>query len=284
MNLDRAKSSAMSDNERTSAAADGEARPRDDGENRVDAVTRQDAAAAGEAPPRDGSGDMFDGIARRYDLLNSLMSLGLHRRWRRRLVASVEAYRGGRILDLATGTADVAIALARAYPRLRVVGLDPSAGMLEVGRKKVERARLLDRVDLRLGDGQALPFADNSFDAVCIAFGIRNIEDRDLALGQMARVVRPGGRVAILELTQPQGGAMAPAARFHVRQVVPRLGAWLSGDREYRYLQRSIAAFPPPERFARMMEQAGLENLQRKRLCWGATHLFTGDVPRATVG
>jgi demethylmenaquinone methyltransferase/2-methoxy-6-polyprenyl-1,4-benzoquinol methylase len=150
--------------------------------------------------------------------------------------------------------------------------------MLDVGRKKLFQIGLETRIALREGDAQALPFADNSFDAICIAFGIRNIPDRLLALKEMARTVRAGGGVAILELTEPTGSWLAPFARFHVRSVVPRLGGWLSGSHEYRYLQRSITTFPPPDQFIEMMAQAGLVDLQQKRLSYGAAHLFIGEV------
>lgn len=235
----------------------------------------------GELVPTAGSGQMFDRIAHRYDLLNRIMSLGLDRAWRRRLVASVGPSEPRRILDLATGTADVALSVAGAYPEAEVVGLDPSEGMLGVGREKISRRALDERVSLIAGDAQALPFEDDSFDAITMAFGIRNVPDRGRALHEMARVVRPHGRVAILELSEPRGGLMAPFARFHVHHVVPRLGGWLSGVREYRYLQESIAAFPSPEAFTTMMGAAGLAEVTAKRLGFGSAQLFVGE-PRVT--
>src|SRR5688572_25248039 len=152
------------------------------------------------ASAREGSGAMFDGIARRYDLLNRVISLGIDQNWRRQTVAALNLRPGARVLDLATGTADLAIMAARKEPGARVVGLDPSQGMLEVGREKVARAGLTERVELVAGDAQSLPFPDGSFDGICMAFGIRNVTDRDRALREMARVTRPAGRIAILEL------------------------------------------------------------------------------------
>jgi demethylmenaquinone methyltransferase/2-methoxy-6-polyprenyl-1,4-benzoquinol methylase len=216
---------------------------------------------------------MFDQIAHRYDLLNRLMSLGLDRRWRRALVDSLPAGRPSRILDIATGTADVAIAIARAHPQMQVTGLDPSPGMLAIAREKIERLGLTERLDLIEGDAQDLPAADHTFDAVCISFGIRNVPSRPRALAEMKRVTRPGGRVVVLELSEPRG-----PARLWVHHVVPRLGAWLSGRREYRYLQASIAAFPPPAAFVAMMEDAGLCQVSARPMTLGAAHLFTGDV------
>jgi demethylmenaquinone methyltransferase/2-methoxy-6-polyprenyl-1,4-benzoquinol methylase len=234
------------------------------------------SSTGGALVPRPGSGAMFDGIARRYDLLNRLMSFGLDRLWRRKLVRALALAAGARVLDLATGTADVAITIARTHSDCRVVGVDPSTGMLEVGGQKIAEGGLDARVTLQVGDAQALEFADQTFDGVCIAFGIRNVPDRARALAEMARVTRPGGRVAILELSEPRRGLLAPLARFHIRRMVPRLGALLSGSREYSYLQSSIAAFPPPETFADMMRAAGLDVLAVTPLSLGVCHLYVG--------
>ena len=223
---------------------------------------------------RPGSGAMFDRIAGRYDLLNRLMSLGLDRGWRRRAVAALPRRPGARVLDLATGTADVALEVLRQNPDANVVGLDPSPKMLEIGAAKVAGKGLAERIELRPGRAEELPFADRSFDGVTIAFGIRNVPDRGAALREMARVTRTDGRVAILELSEPSAGLVAPLARLHVRWLVPRLGGWLSGDREYRYLQTSIADFPPPQEFARQMASRGLEVLRITPLALGACCLF----------
>ena len=227
-----------------------------------------------------GTGAMFDGIARRYDLLNRVMSLGLDLRWRRALVdALLAGADGGEILDVATGTADVALALAAADPRVTVTGLDPSAGMLEIARRKVAEAGLQDRIHLDQGDGQALPYDDHRFAAACVSFGIRNFPDRRQGLRELARVTRPGGVVAVLELAEPrEAGLLGGAARLHVRHVVPRLGALLSGSREYRYLQRSIAAFPPAAEFTAMMAEAGLQAISADPMTFGAVVLFVGRV------
>ncbi len=227
--------------------------------------------------PSPGSGSMFDQIAGRYDLLNRLMSMGIDQSWRRKTVTAMELPPNARVLDLATGTGDLALMIARRHPDARVVGSDPSKRMLEVGIEKVKRIGLTGRVELQEGDAQALPFDDDSFDGCCIAFGIRNVPDRDAALAEMARVTKPGGRVAILELSEPHVGLLSPVARFHVRQVVPLLGGMLSGSREYRYLQKSIAAFPPADEFAEQMRVAGLNVLDIKSFTFGACTLFVGE-------
>jgi demethylmenaquinone methyltransferase/2-methoxy-6-polyprenyl-1,4-benzoquinol methylase len=231
-----------------------------------------------------GSGAMFDRLADRYDLLNRLMSLGVDKRWRKRTVRELCLSPTARVLDLATGTADLAIDIATRHPQVQVVGVDPSVKMLERGRSKIAKAKLDERVSLQEGIGEALPFADGVFDAVTIAFGIRNCTDRAQAIREMKRVTRPGGRIAILELGEPRGGIMAPMARFHIHQVIPRLGAWISGAREYRYLQESIEAFPPSDEFAALMSSCGLRMLELVRFSFGSCHLYLAEVPGGEEG
>ncbi|HWO22136.1 MAG TPA: ubiquinone/menaquinone biosynthesis methyltransferase [Kofleriaceae bacterium] len=245
---------------------------------------------ANTALPALGSGQMFDRIAHRYDFCNRVLSLGLDRGWRRRTVRALHLSSGGqpRVLDVATGTGDLAIDIARACPGATVIGLDPSAGMLEIAARKVARRGLGERVTFVTGDAQALPYGSCELDAATIAFGIRNVPDRAAALRELSRVVRPGGRVAVLELGEPSGEAApgAPlvsrvarrvfggAARFHCRTIVPRLGALLSGAREYAYLQRSVGAFPPAAEFAALMERSGLDVVDIQPLTFGACTLF----------
>lgn len=226
-----------------------------------------------------GSGPFFDAIADRYDVINRIISLGVDQRWRRRTVAAARIEGDATVLDLATGTGDLALMIARLHPRSRVVGVDPSAKMLAIGARKVGAAGLCDRVEMCAGDAQDLPFADDTFDAATIAFGIRNVTDRALALRELARVTKPGGSVAILELSEPRAGALGALARFHVHHVVPGVGALLSGKREYRYLQRSIAAFPSIEDFVALMAANGFSPIEAHSLTFGACVLFVGRVP-----
>lgn len=228
---------------------------------------------------RPGSGEMFDVIAPRYDLLNRLISLGLDQGWRRRTVAAMNLGPGKVALDLATGTGDLAVMIANTHPEAEVIGTDPSRGMLDVAVAK-GKARG-DRISFAVGDAQAIDRPDASVDAVSMAFGIRNVPDRPRALREMARVTKPGGRIAILELSEPRRGAMAALARFHIHQVVPLLGGALSGQREYRYLQRSIAAFPPPDAFAAIMREAGLDVIEVAPLTFGVVCLFVATPRRA---
>ncbi len=227
--------------------------------------------------PNPGSGEMFDHIAGRYDLLNRVRSMGIDQSWRRKTVAAMELPAEARVLDLATGTGDLALMIARIHPEARVVGSDPSSRMLKVGADKVARSGLADRVQLQAGDAQALPYEDDSFDGCCIAFGIRNVPDRSAALAEMARVTKPGGRIAVLELGEPSIGWLSPIARFHVRKVIPKIGGMLSGSREYKYLQESIAAFPSADDFAKQMQACGLNVLDVKPLTFGACTLFVAE-------
>ncbi|RDV36258.1 bifunctional demethylmenaquinone methyltransferase/2-methoxy-6-polyprenyl-1,4-benzoquinol methylase UbiE [Bradymonadaceae bacterium TMQ3] len=224
-----------------------------------------------------GDGRFFDAIAARYDLLNRIISLGQDGYWRNKAVKALQLPEGARFLDLATGTADLAIVSAKRHRDLKVVGLDPSAEMLANGRVKVSKANLDGRVELVLGDAQNLPFEDNSFDGVAISFGIRNVPDRRKALQEMNRVARPGGRVVILELSEPRTGLLASPARFYIHHVVPRIGGLISGSKEYRYLQESIAAFPTADAFANLMREVGLTNVNASTLSFGAVNLFTAN-------
>jgi demethylmenaquinone methyltransferase/2-methoxy-6-polyprenyl-1,4-benzoquinol methylase len=224
-----------------------------------------------------GSGLMFDRIARRYDLLNRILSLGQDHRWRRAAIDALELPESARVLDLATGTADVAIAAARRHRDATVVGVDPSAQMLAVGEGKVRERRLGERVTLQTGDAQELALEDGAFDGVTMAFGIRNVPDRGKALREIRRVLKPGGRMAILELNQPHDGLFSSPARWWVRKAVPRIGAWLSGAGEYEYLHQSVMAFPPAGRFTRHIEEAGLVIVETRPMTFGAVTLFVAE-------
>jgi demethylmenaquinone methyltransferase/2-methoxy-6-polyprenyl-1,4-benzoquinol methylase len=219
---------------------------------------------------------MFSSIARRYDLLNHLLSLNVDRRWRRTLVAQARTGRGERVLDVATGTADVAIEFARRTEAGEIVGLDPSPGMLEVGREKVARQGLAPRIRLIDGDALALPFDDASFDVVTIAFGLRNLPDYGRGVREMARVLRPGGRLLVLEFLPPRGAARL-VFRAYIATVLPVVGRTISGSPEaYAYLASSIRSFMPVEAVQALLAEAGLEGVQTKALTGGIAGLHHG--------
>jgi len=217
---------------------------------------------------------MFDRIAPRYDLVNRVLSLGLDQRWRRRAVRALALTGHARVLDVATGTGDLAIEIVRAHREATVIGLDPSPGMLAIAHTKLDRRGLADRVELVVGDACELPQRNCSMDAATIAFGIRNVPDRPAALRELARVVRPGGRIAVLELGEPRRGVLGSLARLHAHWIVPRLGGWLGGAREYRYLQTSVAAFPPAPEFAELMRRCGLSIVAMTPLAFGVCTLY----------
>ena len=222
---------------------------------------------------RGGSGQMFDAIAGRYDLVNRVISLGLDQRWRRTAVERLELQPGHRVLDVATGTGDVAARVLEACPTAIVTGVDPSRGMLDVARVKPA----CKGVRFEEGDAMALPFGDATFDRAIIAFGIRNVADRPRGLAEIHRVLAPRGRLVVLELTEPAGGPLAPIARTFVHRVVPRVGALLSGADEYRYLERSIAAFPPAEAFADMVTEAGFATCRIEPVIAGVACVFVAE-------
>jgi demethylmenaquinone methyltransferase/2-methoxy-6-polyprenyl-1,4-benzoquinol methylase len=193
-------------------------------------------------------------------------------------------FRTRRLLDVATGTGDLAIEAALENPGIEVTGLDLVPGMLELGRGKIRKRGLEGRVRLVEGDALALPFDDGSFDTASIAFGIRNIPDRGAALREMARVVVPGGRVLVLELTTPRGGLLRALYALYLRGLLPIIGRVVSGDsRAYGYLAESIMEFPSPEEFAGTMRRAGLSDVSASPLTFGVAHLHEGTVPERKI-
>ena len=226
-----------------------------------------------------GSGAMFDRIAARYDTVNRVLSLGHDQRWRKRVVRALGIAKGDhgahpRVLDVATGTGDLAIEIARACRGALVVGFVLLSSKLTIAAQKLEKRSLADRVTLVEGAAQALPQASCEMDAATLAFGIRNVPGRGKALRELARVVRPGGRIAVLELGEPRRGVLAAAARFHSHYFVPKIGALLSGKREYAYLQKSVAAFPPAEQFAQLMRDSGLKVLAVTPMTFGVCTMY----------
>lgn len=217
-----------------------------------------------DAPLSDhGSGSMFDIIATRYDMINRVLAVGMDMGWRlemvKRIKSSVETIENPLLLDVATGTADVALLLAKEIPSATVLGLDPSNNMLEIGRGKIQERGQGSQVRLELADAMDFSKMESStYDAATMAFGIRNVPDREKALCQIHRVLKPNSRFCILEFSEPgeDAGVMGAGARVFIRYVVPFLGGILSGaPREYWHLQNSIKDFPAPKEFGKLLEQ-----------------------------
>lgn len=236
-------------------------------------------------PPRepnkapDNISGMFDAIAGRYDLLNTVLSAGLDRYWRRRAIRSLRLTGRERLLDVCTGTADVAIGAARRTAgAARVVGIDFSGSMLARGAAKVRHAALSNRIRLIRGDAMALPAADASVDAATIAFGIRNVQRAEVACLELARVLRPGGRIAILEFGVPSAAAVRPLYLWYFTHVLPRIGRAVSGHQAaYSYLPESVGSFQFGEAFARMLRDAGFSEVKARPLTFGVVYLYTGS-------
>jgi len=227
--------------------------------------------------PAEDNRRMFDRIARRYDLLNRCLSLGMDRSWRRRAVAALAPRAGATYLDVGCGTGDVALEALRQAPGARVVGIDPATAMLDIAAAKVREACLATWISLQAGDATALAFADASVDGVISAFCLRNITRRARALGEMRRVLRPGGRVVILELTSAESAVVRLAQRVYNRFVVAGLGRLLSDRGAYRYLGDSIADFPAAEETRAQLVSAGFSHTQSIPLAAGVVTLFVGE-------
>jgi len=222
---------------------------------------------------------MFDAIARRYDFLNRLLSLGQDVHWRARLKGFLPPGEQLEVLDLATGTGDILITLAKDNPRIRRgLGVDPALNMLKVGRRKIEAAGLSGKLMLQAGDAQALPFVDGSFDCVSISFGLRNLPDLRLGLMEMYRVLKKGGRVLILEFSKPANPVLKAGHWAYLNTVVPMLGFLFSGNwKAYLYLAQTVDDFPYGERFCRMLKQFGFSHIEAHPLMGGAATIYVAQ-------
>jgi len=234
------------------------------------------------AQHRDMVEEIFSTIPHRYDFLNHLMSLSLDRWWRKSAVSRMKFFRTHRFLDIATGTGDLAIAAARAYPDIQVTGLDFAMEMMAVGLPKVNRAQLADRIQFLQGDAMQIPLPDNTVDVVAVAFGIRNMPDRKRALEEMCRVTTPGGQVMILEMNFPRQSLWAYPYRLYLTGIMPRIAAiFTRNPGAYRYLVDSIINFPQPAEFGRLMQGAGLDNIKQYPLTLGTIYLHVGEKRRS---
>ncbi len=220
---------------------------------------------------------LFNSIARRYDMLNHLLSGGIDTYWRRRAINCLRGARDGRILDVATGTADFAIAAVRLAPR-EVMGVDIADEMLALGRKKLAARGLSGTVSLRRGEAESLPFDDGSFDAAIVAFGVRNFESLEAGLAEMLRVLRPGGKLLVLEFSRPRHFPFRQIYLFYFLNVIPFIGRLLSGNSEaYAYLPASVMAFPEGKEFLAILGAAGFTRARAERLTFGIASIYTAE-------
>ena len=221
---------------------------------------------------------MFDRISPKYDALNHLLSLNIDKVWRRKTAKSVAKSQPKAILDLATGTADLALALAKRNPQAHIIGMDISEKMLDIGKAKVAQQKMESQIELRLGDAAAVPFGDNSFDAVTVAFGVRNFEDLGKGLSEISRVLKPGGQAVILEFSMPEGFPVKQLYRFYFKRLLPFIGRIVSKDKgAYTYLPASVERFPKPKTFLELLAQHGLIHGTVRSLTFGIASLYCAE-------
>ncbi|MGD1889626.1 MAG: bifunctional demethylmenaquinone methyltransferase/2-methoxy-6-polyprenyl-1,4-benzoquinol methylase UbiE [Cyclobacteriaceae bacterium] len=219
---------------------------------------------------------MFINISRRYDLLNHLLSLGIDIFWRKQAIKLLKPYQPKQILDVATGTADFAIEALALNPD-KVIGVDISDGKLDQGRDKLTRRHLDDRIELRLGDSERLQFEDNIFDAVIVAFGVRNFENLQDGLEDMFRVLKPGGRLVVLEFSKPTGFPMRQLYNFYFKNILPLIGKVISKDQSaYTYLPESVQKFPDGQAFLQVLQRVGYTETRCKALTFGISSIYIG--------
>ncbi len=220
---------------------------------------------------------MFDNIASKYDFLNHVLTLGIDKGWRKNLIKILASQKPNLVLDVATGTGDLAILAAETVPGLHVKGLDLSKGMLEVGKDKVFKKNLQDRVTMIHGDSENLPFKDNTFDAITVAFGVRNFENLDMGLKEMNRVLKAGGNLFILEFSRPKNILFRKGFNLYFKYILPFIGKVTSKDpKAYKYLFESVQAFPAYEDFLSILDNAGFKSNNYKIQSLGICSIYSG--------
>lgn len=219
---------------------------------------------------------MFDNIAGTYDFLNHLLSLGVDFYWRKKAIGLLQKYSPKKILDVATGTGDFAIEALKLNPE-RVIGIDISKKMLQIGKEKIKRFKLEDKIELMLADSEKLPFKDNSFDAITVGFGVRNFENLEKGLSEMHRVLNKNGIAVILEFSKPKIFPVKIIFNFYFKNILPFVGKFISKDKEaYTYLPESVRSFPDGKGFLNIMKKVGFSNLQQIKLTFGIASIYVG--------
>jgi demethylmenaquinone methyltransferase/2-methoxy-6-polyprenyl-1,4-benzoquinol methylase len=226
---------------------------------------------------RPGSGVMFDNIANKYDLLNRITSLGMDLVWRKRAVKALDVKPGSKVLDLASGTGDISVILKQYYSDSLVFALDPSVKMVKSAKEKFKSRNINRSICSLMGNGEELPFKNDSFDGVIVAFGIRNFKNRKIALMDILRVLKPLGKLVILELVLPERGVLSPLVSIYVQKVLPLLGGLISRKEEYVYLGRSMRNFPSPALFEKEIENAGFKLTGTLEFMFGTCCVFCAE-------
>jgi demethylmenaquinone methyltransferase/2-methoxy-6-polyprenyl-1,4-benzoquinol methylase len=222
---------------------------------------------------------MFNGISRSYDTLNRIITLGVDVLWRKRVVREIQKHKHDVLLDIATGTGDLVIALSKLKTK-KIIGLDISPGMLEIGKQKVKAEGLDQRIDMQLGDSESLAYDDNTFDGVTIAFGVRNFEHLDLGLQEICRVLKPQGTLVILETAVPQNPILKSLYSFYTQKVMPFIGKMFSKNRTaYQYLSDSAAAFPCGKAFHNILKKNGFISIEDFPQTLGVASIYVGKKP-----
>ncbi|MGV3539664.1 MAG: bifunctional demethylmenaquinone methyltransferase/2-methoxy-6-polyprenyl-1,4-benzoquinol methylase UbiE [Rufibacter sp.] len=219
---------------------------------------------------------MFNSIAKRYDFLNHFLSAGVDIYWRKKAISLLEQKPPQLLLDIATGTGDFALEALRLKPK-QIIGIDISEGMLEIGRQKIQKRGLENVIQLQVGDSENIQFPDNHFDAITVAFGVRNFENLEKGLSEMYRVLKPGGRVVVLEFSKPQSFPMKQAYNFYFKHILPVFGKMISKDNTaYTYLPESVQAFPDGNNFLAIFRKIGFNNSEWHSLTFGISSIYTG--------
>jgi demethylmenaquinone methyltransferase/2-methoxy-6-polyprenyl-1,4-benzoquinol methylase len=233
--------------------------------------------AASHAAKKEQVATMFDHIAKRYDFLNRFLSLGIDQGWRKKAIACFGQLKINHLLDIATGTADMALMAHKTIAPKKITGIDISEGMMQYGRIKIADKGLSDRIQLITGDSTAIPFEDQTFDAAMVAFGVRNFANLEKGLSEIYRVLEPGSKLVILEFSQPSSFWFKPIYQFYMNWITPTIGNLFSGNRAaYQYLNDSVIAFPEGSAFIHIFEQVGFKQVFQKKLTLGICSIYCG--------
>lgn len=221
---------------------------------------------------------MFDNISSSYDFLNHFLSLGIDKRWRRKAVRLLKKDNPQSILDVATGTGDLALTIYKYLKPKKVIGVDISKGMLSVGKEKVKKKNLADFIELKEGDATALSFENNSFDAATVSFGVRNFEDLKKGLLEIKRVLRPGGKFMILEFSKPKGFLIRTIYKMYFKYILPLVGGLVSKDKQaYTYLPDTVMDFPEGDEFVKILTDVNYKNIKCYRLSFGISTIYLAE-------